>query len=302
MKKIAGKFKYCLWSAQTLTLLLSMTGCRILDSFSEDTEIVASEPVRVTVDGSSISPQQWSGLSDNQRQEIEQRFIAIEQWISDADTWFIPFAAHYLPELNSSGQKRLLTVINSDPLIKILNQRDIAINLTADIWASAPDPLTLPLRESLIRTALKKSHPAVSPPWSDLKKEYLQAIFFNGVPTYISSFGVRIEKTPLLQSLLGERDQIEEQFEILRKPLRAGKTAFVPSDRTEAVQTALNQIGIWICQRVESNLGTDIFIDAIDEGPEKLYEKYLETNPGIFMSLETVPVEALPLPGQSITH
>lgn len=307
MKVTELKLTQYFWSFLISTLVLSQSACKIFNNQTDNDENITVEPVRVIVDSKSITPQQWSDLSETQRRDLENRLILIDNWISDSNTWFIPFAAHYIPDINSEGQKRLEIVFNEDPLIKVLNQRDIAINLISDDWTATPDPLTVPLRRTLLRTVLKKNIPAIQTDkavseMAALKNKYLQTLFFSGVPAYVSSFGTRVDNTPLLQSLLGEREQVEEQFEVLRKSLRIDLTRSEAPEAPATVNSALDQIGIWICHRVESTLGSDVFIKAIDGGPEKLYEKYLATNPGIFMSLETVPVEVLPLPGQSITH
>lgn len=291
MKKAASHIFACLMLAMAAA---AAAGCRFLPEFSNDEEVVTAERrTFVRLDTSQIP-----APADNQnaRDQVEKQITFLSEFVRDANDWYLPFAASYLPSLRTGQEKRIIPLLNDGALAVALNQRDIAVNLFSTSWSGDFSTAVPLLRQELIRSAVNKilaAGPVVPVPVEQQKKdELIRGIFAAGVPVYLSSFGMRAGESPLTFALAGERDVIEEQFNILREPERDLEKA-----------KALAQAGIWMCFKIETQSGTSALIQAVQEGPRGLYEHYLATRPGILLSLEPVPVQTAPIPGDLfITH
>ena len=245
--------------------------------------------------------------------EHPERLAMIEDWIKKSNSWYLPFIVRYLPALKTEGHRRLLPILGSadGSLITIINANDIEINLVSKEWTSHPDPLTTNLRTLIIKSVLEKqmfSQPKTSMVL-DEKANIILEIYRTGVPLYLSSFGSEIDGSALGIALDGNRAEIEKYFDLLRTDMFIAEG--LPPQQTSVDNAldkpimrndALRLVGLWMSYRVESSLGSDPMIDAINDGPDRLYELYLSTNPGILRSLEVVPEEIKPLPNASITH
>ena len=242
-----------------------------------------------------------------------ERLAMIEDWVYKSNSWYLPFIVRYLPALKTEGHRRLLPMLGSEDsaLLTVINNNDIEINLVTKEWTTSPDPLTINLRSLIIKIELEKqmfTQPKIAMVL-DEKSNIITEIYRAGVPAYLSSFGGEIEGSALGIALDGNRSEIERYFDFLRTTISLA--GGLPPQRTSDDTTldkpirrddASRLVGLWISYRVESALGSDLMIDAINAGPSRLYELYLSTNPGILRSLEVIPEEVKPLPNDSITH
>jgi len=245
--------------------------------------------------------------------EHPERLIFIQEWVRNANSWYLPFLVRYLPSLKEQGYRRLLPILGSEHgnFLTVTDTDDIEINLLAKEWATHPQSLTLNLRELIIRSIIAKKLKTVPGPENIFgeKANVITEIYTIGIPAYLSSFGSEKSGSALAIVLDGNRTKIEKYFDQLRREMnpdeaRSSKNVFDAIELDEPISRndATKLVGLWIAYRVESILGSDAMIEAINHGPERLYELYLSTGPGILRSLELIPEEARPLLNDSITH
>ena len=245
--------------------------------------------------------------------EHPERLQLIEEWVSNSNSWFLPFSVRYLPSLKSSGHRRILPVLGSadESLLTAVNDNDIEVNLVSNAWTANDKPLTSELRSLVISSVLEKQMLTQEPEKkiSGSKAKLITEIYRKGIPAYLGSFGSQMDGSALAIALDGNRTEIEKYFELLRNEMLVSDGHLpehnfnemnldVPIRREDAVRL----VGLWISYRVELTLGSDPMIQAIKDGPEHLYELYLSINPGILRSLEVIPEEVKPLLNDSITH
>jgi hypothetical protein len=144
---------------------------------------------------------------------------------------------------------------------------------------------------------------------SSKKVKTITEIYRVGIPAYLASFGSEIDGSALAIALDGNREEIEKYFDLLRSEMLTSEDRRlernfddIAIDKPIRREDAVRLVGLWISFRLESTLGSDPLIEAINDGPERLYELYLSINPGILRSLEVIPEEVKPLSNDSITH
>jgi hypothetical protein len=277
------------------TALAVVTGCRLLPSFSDEDEVVASTKrswVQIDMSQLATSVVTPAGTDPSPLQQdlLQRRLKFLSDFARDTNEWFMPFAANYLPGLKASQEKRILPVLSDGALILALNQRDIEIRLLSTDWAADTTAVIPVLRHELLRPAVNRiltAHPSSPFPEAEQNKnDMIRQLFAQGVPIYLSSFGMPTDSSPLGFALAGERDLVEEQFRVLR-----GEGAAATQDER---QSALTRAGLWICYKIETTSGTAALVKAIQEGPNGFYKQYLATGPGILLSLDQVPIEISP--------
>jgi hypothetical protein len=242
-----------------------------------------------------------------------ERLKLIEEWVNNSNSWFLPFIVRYLPSLKSSVQRRILPILGSpdESLLTAVNDNDIEVNLVSNAWTANDKPLTSELRSLVISSVLEKQILTQEPAKkiSGGKAKLITEIYRAGIPAYLGSFGSQMDDSALSIALNGNRSEIEKYFELLRNEMLVSEgrppehyfnemNLDAPIRREDAVRL----VGLWISYRIELTLGSDPMIQAIKDGPERLYELYLSINPGILRSLEFIPEEVKPLLNDSITH
>jgi hypothetical protein len=242
-----------------------------------------------------------------------ERLAAIQEWVDKTNSWYLPFIIRYLPSIKTEGYRRIMPVLGSDAegLLTVVNDSDIEINLNAKDWSTNSNSLATALRVQIIKKVLTKHLSSIPKAKfdSDEKSKVITEIYMSGIPVYLSAFGTEMAGSALVPALEGDRSEIEKYFNLFRTEMKIATGRDVQiMDNDMALEApisrddALRMVGLWVSYKVESTLGSDAMIDAINAGPLRLYELYLTTEPGILRSLEMIPEEVKPLLNDSISH
>ena len=293
-----------------LTLVAVMLSCRSRESSPSESALTAEGIRPFYIDAALIN---LDSIDPPPPLEHPERLKLVELWVNNSNSWYLPFIVRYLPSLKSAGHRRILPMLGSpdESLLTVVNDNDIEVNLVSKEWTTTAKPLTTDLRSLIISSVLEKQM-LTQPPMKNIsgeKANIITAIYRAGIPAYLGSFGSEIDGSALAIALDGNRSEIEKYFDLLRNEMLVSEGRppernydDISLDKPLRREDAVRLVGLWISFRVESTLGSDPMIEAINDGPERLYELYLSTNPGILRSLEVIPEEVKPLPNDSITH
>lgn len=289
----------------SLALVASLwicAGCKLLPEYASDDGVSLTRETFVALDSSALSPSAFAingVLTTEVRALINERLQFIDSFVSDANSWFVPMASTYLPNMEYFQMRRLVPTAGdpSAPLAHFQDEHVLTVNLNAAAWSNL-DEVTTTLRFALIKPVVEDAVSSDSDGSSNnlhSTQHPLRDVFVYGVSTYLSSFGMTVENSPLAPALTGDRAYLEDLFAVVRRDVRRTVSE---SEQTDARKN----VGLWMCYEIEAAAGSDALISVINAGPETFYQQYLTTKQGILLTLEPLPIQTRPVPDSLITH